>query len=107
MNVHVYNTTQKLTFMGKNFVAFIDSHLEPFFLKKIENQKQDIQRYNNKVIEVFQKVPPKQPVKRTVRSKIIKGYQCKRCDVYCTNNTSLQRHKRTYHTKLSEEFYEI
>ena len=50
-NVHVYNTTQKLTFMGKNFAHFIENHLEAFFLKIIGFLKQEIHGYNMKVIE--------------------------------------------------------
>ena len=51
MNVHVYNTTQKLTFMGENYRSFVDDRLEPYFLKNSEKCEKDISDYNRKVIE--------------------------------------------------------
>ena len=108
MNVHAYNTTQKLTFMGKHYAEFIDYHLEPFFLQNIENYKQDIQEYNSKVIETFGKSPLKKPIRPNTRStRMSKKVQCKRCDAICSNNSSLQKHNSSLHAQLSRQFEEL
>ena len=97
MNVHVYNTTQKLTFMGKNYRSFVDDRLEPYFLKNIENCEKYISEYNRKVIEAFQ-VPMKKPVKmQTFKTKPKPGYRCKNCSISYNNSSLLEKHKQNSH----------
>ena len=87
--LHAYNGTQNLMVQGKNYEQFAVNCLRPFFLKKIQESLDDINKYNINIKEVLSVKP----------LKANKQFKCPQCESIATTNTELKAHMKTCHTK--------
>ena len=88
--LHAYNTTQKLMIQGKNCEIFSLQCLVPFFTKKIEDDLDEIVKYNNDVKDILG------------NNKGIKkpgGFNCPQCELVTASNGALKVHMKSCHTK--------
>ena len=72
--LHAYNGTQNLMVQGKNYENFALNVLEPFFMKRIEPEMENITKYNNDVKEALGVT---KPVKIETKS-----FTCPQCEKF-------------------------
>ena len=82
--LHAYNSTQKLMIQGKNYESFAVNCLVPFFTSRIEEDMEQINKFNDKVID-------------TLGTK--KSQNCPQCPFKSTSNSNLKVHMKSCHTK--------
>ena len=90
--LHAYNGTQNLMVQGKNYEKFAINCLQPFFVQRIEQSKDQIKNFNNCVKEAF-------GTKSTARIKPEKPYNCQYCEVKPKTIGDLRLHMKKCHTK--------
>ena len=71
--LHAYNGTQNLMVQGKNYDRFTKTCLQPFFKREIENNVENIDNFNNQVIDTL---GGKKAIKRSP-----KPFTCPQCAV--------------------------
>ena len=81
--LHAYNSTQKLMVQGQNYESFALNCLEPFFMRKIDETIEQIDKINGDIKESFS------------RKKLFK---CPQCELIGNSNADLKVHIKTCHT---------
>ena len=89
--LHAYNTTQKLMIQGKNCENFALNCLVPFFTRKIEDDLEGIEKYNNDVKDTL---GTKKGIKKTGDR-----FNCPQCELITKSNGELRVHMKSCHTK--------
>ena len=92
---HLYNTTQNILVNGRGYIKFINIFLKPFFESKIESSLNEIQSYNETVLD---KLGQKMVKRSSVKFKGGATFDCNRCEHISKNSSSLSRHKRMEHS---------
>ena len=89
--LHAYNSSQKLMIQGKHSENFAVNCLIPFFTKKIEEDIEQINRFNDKIKDTL---GTKKLLKKAGNS-----VKCPQCEVTSSSNGELKVHMKTCHTK--------
>ena len=96
-----YNTTQKIKVEGKGYLEFVYKYLKKVFidiLKSVGENK--IDDYNKRVIAALsgKRKVISRPT-RSIKYKSTVTLACTKCDLKFANNTQLNIHKKSSHTK--------
>merc|ERR1712098_176142 len=96
--MHCYNSTQNLKIDGQAHCYFSENFLEPILKSKIDDIKEEIDRYDRKLVASLDSSNIGGPLKgisvRKIRNSIDKNlFTCKTCQLTFTSFTSLTRHK--------------
>ena len=91
---HFYNTTQRVMVNGSGYVRFVEEFLVPYFKSKIELNNEQIDEYNNQVIETL---ASKKVMRSSVRYKGGSMFSCKQCSFSFGTITALAKHRKTEH----------
>ena len=71
--LHAYNGTQNLIVQGKNYANFAVNYLEPFFSKKVNEDLEEIEKFNSNVKEMLgQKKTALNPRTKSAMSSFVK-----------------------------------
>ena len=93
---HLYNTTQKILVNGHGYKKFIDLFLKPYFMSKTEEDAEDINLFNQEVIE---KLGPKKVKRSDIKYKKGTAFPCNSCDFATKSISTLKKHKSTEHAQ--------
>ena len=99
------NSTQNLKLDGIAHRLFLDKFLGPLFFAQIDDLKEEIEKYDKKVVTSLN-TSPKGPMKglpvKKIRSKIDQLlFTCKICQETFPTFTSLTKHKREHSSEIS------
>ena len=97
--LHAYNGTQNLMVQGKNYANFAVNYLEPFFSKKVNEDLEDIEKFNSNVKEMLgQKKTALNP-----RTRSAKPFNCPECNVRSTTVADLKMHMKSSHSRITQK----
>ena len=94
-----YNGTQNLLVQGKNYANFAVKYLEPFFSKKVNQDLEEIEKFNCNVKEMLgQKNTALNP-----RTNSAMPFNCPECNVRSTKVTDLKMHMKSSHSWITQK----
>ena len=105
ISVSCYNSTQRMKVEGLGYLDFIKKFLKPLLDEQIGNIKpEELDRYNKSVIDALsgKRKAISRPM-RSVRYKAMAKLSCGKCDNSFLNSTQLNKHKKSMHTRGTNE----
>ena len=91
--LHAYNSKQRFTISGQNYVNFVTKFLEPFLRKKIEGLIPDANKFNETVLKNLGR-----PVKRkNIKYKTSQPLSCNSCNQISNSVSQLHAHMKFTH----------
>ena len=101
ISVCCYNSTQRVKIEGHGYLDFMSKFLRPLFVEMLQNIDPTVlEKYNKGVIAALsgKRKAIVRPV-RSVRYKAMAKVPCNKCENSFLNNTQLNKHRRTMHTR--------
>ena len=101
ITVCCYNTTQRIKVEGKGYHMFVSKFLQPLLCDKISRVPPGrIDKYNKDVIAALSgKRKAISRPGRSVKYKAMAKLPCSKCEISFANNSQLNNHKKTMHTR--------